>query len=115
MTPPAVARITVRPSGIEFQVGAGETVMAAAERHGVRWPTTCHGIAVCRTCLMYVLDDDLTSVAAPTALELQALASAPLPLNGDRERWRLACQTTIRAAIGADVTVRKPGVTSTAG
>ena len=101
-----VARVTVRPSGVVFDVAAGETVLAAAGRHGVNWPTTCGGIGECRTCVMYVLDPDNACVGEPGAFELAALDSISFSLNGDRERWRLACQTTVRA----DVTVRKPGV-----
>ena len=106
MTPGAVARITVRPSGIQFEIAPGEAVMAAAERHGHTWPTTCHGMAECRTCVMYVIESDLSLVDQPSALERDALASATFSLQGERERWRLACQTTVQG----DVAVRKPGV-----
>lgn len=105
----AVARVVVQPSGIEFDVDLGtqETAMGAAERHGFSWPTTCHGIAECRTCIMYVLDDDVDGcVAPPNLLEQQALDTMSFSLQGAPERWRLACQ----AVILADVTVRKPGV-----
>ncbi len=103
------AQVTVRPSGIEFgvDVDADETVMGAAERHGVVWPTTCHGIAECRTCIMFVMDDDVAErVAPPAALEQAALDTMKHSLQGAPDRWRLACQAVIRA----DVTVRKPGV-----
>lgn len=109
MSSRAVARVTVKPSGIEFDVDLDtrETAMAAAERHGLTWPTTCHGIGECRTCIMYVLDDDATArVAEPTPFEQDALDSMSFSLQGAPDRWRLACQ----AVITADVTVRKAGV-----
>lgn len=106
MTRTPVGRVTVRPSGIEFDVDAEEPVMAAAERQGVIWPTTCHGIAECRTCIMYVLDDDISAVVEPDSLERDALDSMRSTLQNDPERWRLACQTTLRG----DATLRKPGV-----
>jgi ferredoxin len=97
--------VTVRPSGLEFPVGAGETVMAAAERSGLIWPTTCHGIGDCRTCVMYVIDE-MERVAPPSDFERAALQSISFSMQGDKERWRLACQTQVIA----DVAVRKPGV-----
>ena len=106
------ARVTVAPSGIELEVGPGETVLRAAERQGVAWPTTCGGVAECRTCAMYVVDepgqaaDQPEPLDPPGALEAAALASITFSLQGDPSRWRLACQATVRR----DVRVRKPGV-----
>jgi hypothetical protein len=38
-----VYTVCVEPQGIELVARHGETVMAAAERLGWRWPTICHG------------------------------------------------------------------------
>ncbi len=102
------ARLTVQPSGVEFDVEDGETVFEAARRCGVRWPTVCGGVGSCRTCFMVVvcgsrycsaIDDweaeGLADLAAPAAAG--SAAAGPV---------RLACQTRI----SGPVTVRKPGV-----
>lgn len=109
MTGPGAASsavVTVRPSGISFAVTGGETVMAAAERAGFSWPTTCHGIGECRACVMAVVSDDLDALGPSDALEADAIAAIASSLAGDPRRWRLACQATVRG----DVEVRKVGV-----
>ena len=50
--------VRVEPSGALIGVRQGETLMAAAERQGYRWPTICHGQAVCTACCI-VLDNNL--------------------------------------------------------
>jgi len=97
-------RVRVEPAGVDLAVGDGETVMGAAERLGYRWPTVCHGQAVCTTCFFEVLDggDHLTPMAPR---ERSALASSPVVALAAGV-VRLACQT----GVTGDVSLRKRGV-----
>jgi 2Fe-2S ferredoxin len=96
--------VRVEPLGFEFDVRSGETVMEAALRAGLYWPTVCGGQGYCNRC-SFVLEPDHPSLLPMDAEELEALR---------RVRWRvqelpgerLAC----RAFVVADVTVRKKGV-----
>ena len=45
----------VEPQGIELVARHGETVIAAAERLGWRWPTICHGDGECSVCWVKVI------------------------------------------------------------
>ena len=96
--------VRVEPAGVDIDVRDDESVMRAAERRGYRWPTVCHGQAICTTCCFEVLDG-AGNLAPPQPLERRALAQSPLPLvsGGD---VRLACQ----ARVTGPVTVRKRGV-----
>lgn len=107
MPPPEAApgrgRITVEPSGVSFEVGPGETVFAAAERNGYRWPTVCGGTGSCRTCVMTVLEGEqcCSPVEAWEAEGLEEIGAF-----GRGVLQRLACQTRLTGP----VRVRKPGV-----
>lgn len=79
--------VRVEPLGVVVRVGPGETVMRAAQRSGLRWPTVCQGLGECHVCELEVVD-------GPDADPPKAL--------------RLACQ--LRPA--ADMTVHKAGVRS---
>ena len=94
----------VEPAGVDLAVGDDEAVMHAAERLGYRWPTVCHGQAVCTTCFFEVLDGS-GNLTPPSLVERTALAASPVVLLGMGE-VRLACQ----ARVAGDVTVRKRGV-----
>ena len=96
--------VRVEPAGIDLDVADGETVMHAAERLGYRWPTVCHGQAVCTTCFVEVLDGP-ANLTPPARLERTALASSPVVAVATGE-VRLACQARVTGA----VTVRKRGV-----
>jgi 2Fe-2S ferredoxin len=86
--------VRVEPAGIELVVEDGETVMQAAERLGYRWPTVCHGQAVCTTCFFDVLAGPEHLVAA-SPLERAALASSPIVDAGEGGLVRLACQAKV--------------------
>ncbi|TWI63022.1 ferredoxin [Pseudoduganella lurida] len=43
-------QIRVLPHGWQFEAAAGETLLRAAERAGIRLPTSCRN-GTCRTCL----------------------------------------------------------------
>jgi 2Fe-2S ferredoxin len=101
-----MARITVLPSGIEFDVPEGETIMAAAHTNGLYWPTTCGGQGICTTCLSEVVSgaECLVELGRSERKTLvtergESILSKPV---------RLACQAAVRTA-GA-VTINKPGV-----
>jgi 2Fe-2S ferredoxin len=96
--------VHVEPAGLDIDVGEGESVMRAAERQGYRWPTVCHGQAVCTTCFFEVLEGS-EHLAPPQDLERTALAQSPVVQVASGE-VRLACQARVTGA----VTVRKRGV-----
>ncbi len=100
----AGVEIVVQPSGISFDVREGESILAAAFRNDVAWPTRCLGKASCRQCFFEIVAD-AEGVSPVGRLERDALRSViAQPEPG--AVVRLACQTRLQA----DVTVRKAGV-----
>ncbi len=97
-------KVHVEPAGVDIDVGEGESVMHAAERQGYRWPTVCHGQAVCTTCFFEVVEG-AEHLAPAQPLERGALAGSPLTQAAAGD-VRLACQ----ARVTGPVTVRKRGV-----
>lgn len=97
--------VRVEPAGVDIAVGDGETVMHAAEREGYRWPTVCHGQAVCTTCFFEVIAGG-DNLLPPADVERATLATSPAQLVPREHEIRLACQVQVRG----DVTVRKLGV-----
>ena len=95
----------VEPLGVELAVDEGETLMHAAERLGYRWPTMCHGQAVCTVCHI-VVGDQNDAFEPPGPLELRGLAQFTGQTFYDGKILRLACQ----ARPVADTTVTKRGV-----
>lgn len=102
----AMTRVRVEPSGIEFDVGAGETIMSAALRGGYRWPTVCGGTGQCRACFVVVVDG-MSNLEPPGRLEREGIRIL-VESGEDRAAVRLACQ----AKPAGDVTVQKHGVRS---
>ena len=99
-----MALVRVEPRGIDLEVLEGESIMAAAQRSGYRWPTVCGGKGSCRTCFLTVLDG-AEHLSAIEPLEREGLDT----LSGvvrEFEKVRLACQ--VRAH--GDATVSKRGV-----
>jgi 2Fe-2S ferredoxin len=96
--------VFVEPGGQQFEVGSGESVIQAAWRARLKWPTTCWGQAECRACVMEVLGgrELLSDVQEKEAAQLRQL-----PRRQSRNR-RLACQA--RVVGEGTVTVRKIGV-----
>jgi ferredoxin, 2Fe-2S len=96
--------VLVEPGGQRFEVDSGESVIQAAWRAGLKWPTTCWGQAQCRACAMEVLSgrELLSEVQEKEAAQLRQL-----PRRQSHNR-RLACQTRIPGE--GTVTVRKIGV-----
>ena len=97
--------IRVEPSGVSFDIDAGETIMAAAIRQGFSWPTICGGQGTCKTCVFLTLEGE-ANLAEAGNWEQAALADIATSLGNQGRGWRLACQAT---ATG-DVKLRKIGV-----
>lgn len=96
--------VRVDPDGIELDARDGETVMAAALRHGYKWPTVCHGDGTCGICRIEVVSggDRLEPISSAERQTLEAFKIAWLE-NAD---IRLAC----RAKVYGDLVVLKKGV-----
>ncbi|MEW6472237.1 MAG: 2Fe-2S iron-sulfur cluster-binding protein [Actinomycetota bacterium] len=102
-------RIRIEPSGVEVTAVEGESVMAAARRHGLHWPTVCGGNATCRTCYLVVVDGaEHFLPAGPT--EAEAIHEITRSFGHRAAPIRLACQ----ASISGNVVVSKYGVHPTA-
>lgn len=96
--------IRVLPADLTFHAEDGETIMSAAERAKLYWPTVCGGAGACRACFAVVVEGSaaLSSVGPWEAEGLATLRAAPA--NG--EAVRLACQAKVHGAL----TVYKRGV-----
>lgn len=105
--PPVDGPSTVRvePSGITFGIADGEPVMAAALRHGHRWPTTCEGLASCGICYVELLEG--AEHLGPVSDEERHVLDDLPARRFTKGLLRLACQATC----SGDLVVRKKGVT----
>src|SRR5437879_12912866 len=101
-----MTRITVQPSGIEFDAREGETIMSAALARGLYWPTTCGGQAICTTCLSEVTGgaEYLLDMGRSERKTLVAERGEPIL----RRPVRLACQAIVRE--GGAISLTKVGV-----
>ena len=106
MTLGPATRVTVKPAGHEFDVPVGETMMHAAERHGLSWPTVCGGLGNCRACVLEVRSGAEALVAMDEA-ERRGLEQSFRSTQRRGFLLRLACQAK---AAGGEITVFKPGV-----
>jgi ferredoxin len=97
--------VRVEPSDVAVEVQRGETLMAAAERQGYRWPTICHGQALCTACFI-IVDDDPAAFEPPGPLELNGLSLFEGRSFYEGKTIRLACQ----ARPVKDTVVTKRGV-----
>ncbi len=80
--------VRVEPLGVSIEVARGETLMAAAERQGYRWPTVCHGQALCTVCFI----EDSDAFEPPGQLELTGLELFAERSYYKGKALRLACQ-----------------------
>ena len=83
----------------------GETVIEAAWRHGLYWPTVCGGNATCRTCYLVVVDGR-EHFAPPGPVEREGISEIERSFGRRGDGIRLAC----RASPSGDVVVSKYGV-----
>lgn len=97
-------RITIRPLDIEFDASVGETIMAAAQKEGYYWPTTCGGEGRCTTCACVVISG-LDQLSERGRFEAKVLTEERGASVLDKP-IRLACQ----AHVYGDVVVEKTGV-----
>ena len=97
-------RVTVQPSGINFEAPDGETIFDAARAAGYWWPTSCGGKGECTTCAGMIV----TGAAALSAMGRYEES------NLIRQRGRAALASPIRlccqARVYGDVQVHKAGV-----
>lgn len=93
----------MRPAGLAFEANAGETVMQAAVRNGLAWPTVCGGMGECRACVLRLIGGEGLSPMRST--EEVGLRSLP-PHLAKEGNARLACQ----AVVTGNVEVFKRGV-----
>ena len=100
-----MTQVRVEPSGVAFDVETGETIIQAAWRNNVTWPTICNGQGTCKVCVCMVIEGaEHCSAIAP--FEAEGLASVADSLAPEDATWRLACQATT----SGDVRLRKVGV-----
>jgi 2Fe-2S ferredoxin len=101
-----LVKISVEPSGVEFDIRAEETVIQAAWRNGYTWPTICGGAGTCKTCVFMIMEgaDNMCPIEPWEDEGLRSIATT-LPANRGLG-WRLACQ----AKVSGDVRLRKAGV-----
>lgn len=97
--------IRVLPGDLSVEVGEGETLMAAAERAGLRWPTVCGGDGTCQTCFIEAREGDISS-PLPGPTEVAGLHTLAERMDFPAGTVRLACQ--FRPS--TDATVWKRGV-----
>ena len=98
--------VRVEPSGRQFDADPGESLMAAANRCGLRWPTLCEGKGTCTLCQCQVLEGaEHLSAVGPWESEHLQLVMGRFPGAGNGG-VRLACQ----ARVDGPVVVRKAGV-----
>ena len=96
--------VRLEPLGITLPVRRGqETLMQAARRAGIRWPTVCHGSGICSVCFVRVIETT-EPLAETSNQEWQALQRLPPHIQGDD--LRLACQLFVTAPM----TVRRGGI-----
>jgi ferredoxin len=50
-----MTKVTIQPNNIVFEVEAGETILEAAEKHGIDFPYRCRN-GVCTACVCKHLD-----------------------------------------------------------
>jgi len=98
-----MAVVKVEPAGVTFETLPGETVMTAAIRLGMRWPTVCGGHGECGACVMRV-DHGADSLSPPGPAERQRLAELTVYTSGN---LRLACQAVPGQG---PIVVRRTGV-----
>lgn len=97
-------RVTLRPLEVDLEVAEGDTIMAAAQKQGYYWPTTCGGEGRCTTCACVVIDG-MDHLSERGRFEAKVLTEERGPAVL-RSPIRLACQ----AHVYGDVIVEKTGV-----
>jgi 2Fe-2S ferredoxin len=94
--------VTVEPRGVVVDLEDGETILAAARRQGINWPSLCGGEADCTTCSVKIVEG-LDRLPAPESMEIEALMEKQRVEAGE---IRLACQLVP----AGDITVHKRAI-----
>jgi ferredoxin, 2Fe-2S len=97
-----VFKVSVQPGNICFAAESGETLMAAAQRNGIRWPTVCGGFAQCGVCHVEVLTPHSHYPDAAEAATLRLVSTRPRKGG----RLMLAC----RLRVESDLEVYRIGI-----
>ena len=98
--------VRVEPLGVIVPVEPGESLLDAAWRAELDWPTLCYGQAECMACRVEVVAGH-ESILPPDAEESAAMRQR-LPASQAGSNVRLACRMRLTGA--ALVVVNKRGV-----
>jgi 2Fe-2S ferredoxin len=98
-------RIRILPLEQTVEAEEGETLMEAAWRHGLYWPTTCGGQGICTSCAC-TIEEGAESLGEMGRSEQKTLVLEMGEAAVRGRALRLACQ----ARVYGDVTVVKRGV-----
>lgn len=95
-TPGDAPVVSVLPGGFQFPVEPHETVMAAAQRAGLYWPTICNGHARCGHCHVAVQSghENVCAMGDQERSTLTKIRGAASP-----QQERLACQTKVKGPV----------------
>lgn len=96
-------QVRVEPLGETLTVRPSETLMRAAVREGLRWPTICKGGGLCGACFVRILNAEVPA-ERPAKREEATLKLVPPHMRGPDVR--LACQLVPRGTM----TVERAGV-----
>jgi uncharacterized 2Fe-2S/4Fe-4S cluster protein (DUF4445 family) len=91
MTLPSLNLIRFEPPGKSVVASAGTTLLEAANRAGLRLPSTCGGQGDCGECCIKLLEGIVSSL---TATEREHLSSEQI-----QDGYRLACCTRVHGAV----------------
>ena len=100
------ARVHLMPLDIDIEVLEGETLMAAARRIALRWPSVCNGQGNCTACYVKVEEGmDNADTAHPQERERLHFAGRRDP------SYRLACQLKVSGPMRVSKSgVKLPGL-----
>jgi 2Fe-2S ferredoxin len=98
-------KIKLLPLDLEIEAEEGQTIMEAAHSHGLYWPTTCGGQAICTTCMCRI-DEGADVLEEIGRRELATLTEERSEATVRENHLRLACQ----ARVLGDIVVHKRGV-----
>lgn len=96
--------VLVKPTEVSFTAVEGETLMGAAIRAGIRWPSVCGGHAQCGVCQIVLIQAG-KAATPPSRQEAEMLGRTPSTIRFDGI-LRLACQLPVTS----DIVVFKLGV-----
>jgi ferredoxin len=90
-----VAPVRILPVDVTIVTDPAESVMAAAQRQGLWWPTVCGGDGECGTC--WVVVEEGTEHCS--AMEQAERARLALGMKANEPRARLACQLRVTGPV----------------